>query len=174
MSDKIQSEMTHGEATKPNGWRPVAEARPDDRWHLVKGPDDDLPYPAMLTDDGWIDAGGDQYRYVKPTEYYVIPDAPEPNRHVAEIESKQEKMISEALALLNDGETAEALKVFRRHFGLVNRWVCLSCGHVSNSVSSAGCAACGSRDVVVRVVRVASRTMEAVAAEAAAEGGEKA
>ena len=92
----MSNDTTNGAAATPQGWRPVAEARQDGRWKLVKGPYDEVPCPAMLTDDGWIDAGGDQYRYVKPTEYYVIPDAPAPNPHVAAIEAAHSALVKAA------------------------------------------------------------------------------
>ncbi len=59
-------------ATGGSGWRPVVEAVVPDTWYMVRNGKGELPYPARLTDEGWIDAGGARYKTVYPTEFFRI------------------------------------------------------------------------------------------------------
>lgn len=51
-------------------------------------------------------------------------------------------MLDEVIQLLNDNEYSEVLKTFRKHFGLVNRFVCNSCGRVDARITRI-CPDCG-------------------------------
>ncbi len=59
-------------ATGGSGWRLVEEAVVPDTWYMVRNGKGELPYPARLTDEGWIDAGGARYKAVYPTEFFRI------------------------------------------------------------------------------------------------------
>ena len=66
---------------------------------------------------------------------------------------KTTEAVKEAVDLLNDNEYDEALQVFRRHFGLVNRFVCELCGNAQASlVLQNGCNKCGSQAIHGRVI----------------------
>lgn len=67
--------------------------------------------------------------------------------------SNETELIAEALRLFNDGESGEALKEFRRYFGLPARYVC-ECGYSSHrSDLPAFCPECG-LELKVKVVHV--------------------
>ena len=64
-----------------------------------------------------------------------------------------DKLLDDVVELLNADEHSEALKELRSHFGLVNRWVCVSCGHAQDKlVLPDGCDSCGA-DMNVKIVR---------------------
>ena len=64
-----------------------------------------------------------------------------------------ERWEEETLRLLNDGELGEALKMFRQHHRMVNRFVCMDCGFTSpNFVHGKGCEKCESDKIETRVV----------------------
>ena len=78
----------------------------------------------------------------------AYPDLPDLERH-----DPNEAKIQEAARLINNGEHAEALKVLREMHGLVNRFVCSECGHISSRTDPGfACRECGSGIVRIRVV----------------------
>jgi hypothetical protein len=70
------------------------------------------------------------------------------------------KLLDDVVELLNADEYEDALKAFRSHFGLVNRWVCVKCGKVQDTLRSIDltCEVCGAdmRGKVVRTKEVKS------------------
>jgi hypothetical protein len=60
--------------------------------------------------------------------------------------------LSEIIQLLNAGADSEALKEFRKLHGLVNRFVCKTCGRTSLGVDVPGVCSCCGGAVRVRVV----------------------
>lgn len=61
-------------------------------------------------------------------------------------EPKPCQELTDILRLLNEGETCEALREFRVMFGMVNRFLCKSCGLESAAIRGSGCVRCGSHD----------------------------
>lgn len=57
------------------GWTPVTRRHPktDTNWYMVRDTPDGLPYAATCCQGTWVDAGGDQYKECRPTEYYRLP-----------------------------------------------------------------------------------------------------
>ena len=64
---------------------------------------------------------------------------------------QNDEAMEEIVRLLNMGETSEALYELRKLHGLVNRFVCVECGHAFDIVTGWKCADCGG-DVEVKVV----------------------
>jgi rubrerythrin len=68
--------------------------------------------------------------------------------------SEEKEMVDEVLSLLNEpGMDAEALKVFRQWFGLVNVFQCEQCGYQSSHYDATGCPECGRSNMDIRVVQ---------------------
>lgn len=57
-------------------------------------------------------------------------------------EETKRSALAEIAKLLNEGESWEALKELRRMHGLVNRFVCETCGHVCARVTGFRCPQC--------------------------------
>lgn len=90
------------------------------------------------------------------TEHRAIVDAT--REMLKRWKAERQKFVNEVLSLLNESEYSEAMKEFRRHFGLVNRWVSSECGRVDAGMDAGGCKACGCRKVEARVVQVSQST----------------
>ncbi len=63
-------------------------------------------------------------------------------------------MLDEVVDLLNQREYMYAIKAFRRYYDLKNVWSCVKCcTNTSGYNTLRGCPKCGSKEMVIRVIR---------------------
>ncbi len=58
----------------------------------------------------------------------------------------------ETLRLLNEGHLSDALKMFREKHGMVNRYQCKKCKHITTGYTNLGCTNCGCHNFKAVVV----------------------